>query len=726
MSKNTKIKSPVSGGVVKVPVIMQLEALECGAACLAMIMAYYDKWIPLEQVREDCGVSRDGSTAKNVALAAINYGFNVKGYSRTPELIRERGTFPCLIHWEFNHFVVLDGFKGNYAYLNDPAKGAIKVNMDAFEKAFTGITVEFSPGENFVPEGKPKSTVKFAAKRLNGAAGAVVFFMLTMAISSLFGILNPVMTRIFMDRLLTGINPDWLYPFTIAMCIFAAFQIMTQWVETIYKLKINGKMDVIGSSTYMWKVLHLPIKFFGQRMAGDIQMRKSTNATIANSLINTFAPTLLNTVMMILYLVFMLRQSLILTFVGIGTIVLNILVSRIVSNKRVNIERIKSRDSAMLSATSIAGIEMIETIKASGAESGFFQKWAGYQASVNTQQAKSTKVDNYIGAIPALLSNLANYAVFVIGIWFIMNGNFTLGSLQMFHGFLSSFMSPTTSLISVGQTIREMRTQMERVEDVMEYPSDPNANENDDEDKEFKMLKGNVELKNITFGYSKLNDPLIQNFNMKVKSGGTVAFVGSSGCGKSTLSKLISGLYDPWEGEILFDGAPRSSYAREVLTGSVAVVDQEITFFEGNIADNIRMWDKSIQDFDVIMAARDSKLHDVIMQREGGYQSTLAPGGRDLSGGQRQRMEIARVLAQDPSIIILDEATSALDAKTEYEVVEAIRERDITCIIIAHRLSTIRDCDEIIVLDKGHVAERGTHEELMALNGVYTTLVTSE
>ena len=724
--KKVKIKSTVTKGAAKVPVIMQLEALECGAASLAMVMAYYDKWVPLEQVRADCGVSRDGSNAKNIAKAAKSYGFKVQAFSRTPESIREKGKFPCIIHWNFNHFVVLNGFKGKYACINDPARGFVKVGPEEFDRAFTGITLNIIPSDSFEPSGKRKSTLDFARKRLIGAGAAVAFVMLTTVISSLFGIINPVMSKIFMDRLLSGQNREWLMPFIGVMSGLAAVQLIVAWAQTVYSLKINGKMAVIGSSTYMWKVLHMPMEFFSQRMAGDIQSRQGTNAAIAGTLVNTFAPLLLNSIMMIFYLVLMLRQSLVLTAIGLSTLVLNIFVSRIISEKRVNITRVQQRDAAKLAATTVAGVEMIETIKASGAENGFFQKWAGYQASVNAQEVKSARMNSYLGMVPAFFATAADYAVMIIGIWFIMQGKFTLGALQMFQGFLGAFMAPAMTLVSAGQTIQEMRTQMERVEDVMQYPDDPNTRDNAGADEKLKKLGGSVELKNISFGYSKLSDPLIDDFSMNIQPGGRVAFVGSSGCGKSTLSKLISGLYDPWSGEILFDGKPRQEHPRSVMTGSIAVVDQEITIFEGTIADNIKMWDESIQDFEMILAARDAQLHEDIMAREGGYECRLTEGGRDLSGGQRQRMEIARVLAQDPSIIILDEATSALDAKTEYEVVKAIKDRGITCIVIAHRLSTIRDCDEIIVLEHGKAVERGTHDELMKLGGVYTDLVTNE
>ena len=724
--KKPIIKPTLTKGVARVPVVMQLEALECGAAALAMVMAYYGKWVPLEQVRIDCGVSRDGSKAKNIYIAAQHYGFDVKAFRFSLDSIREKGQFPCIIHWNMNHFVVLDGFRGKYAYLNDPARGTVKVTMDEFDKSFTGVTIVPVPSEHFVPEGKPKSTLAFARKRLVGTGAAVAFVMLSTVITYLFGIVNSVTSRIFMDRLLTGINPEWFSPFIFIMILLAAVQIIVAWVQAIYSLRINGKMAVIGSTSYMWKVLHLPMECFSQRVAGDSQSRASMNASIAGTLAGTFAPLLLNTGMMVFYLVLMLRQSPMLTLIGLFTLIMNIVISRVISNRRINITRVQVRDAGKLEAATVSGIEMIETIKASGAENGFFRKWAGYQASVNTQSVMASKTNRFIGMIPTFFSTIANYAVLVVGVYLTMRGRFSLGAVLMFQGFLGSFMNPAMTLVSAGQTIQEMRTQMERIEDVMEYSDDENTAERGSVTDGLEKLRGNIELKNVTFGYSRLEQPFIRDFSISLKTGDRIAIVGASGCGKSTISKLLSGLYQPWSGEILFDGKPRSAYPREVMVGSLAVVDQDIVVFEDTIANNIKMWDNSIQDFEMILAARDARLHDDIMRLPGGYRHKLVSGGRNLSGGQRQRMEIARVLAQDPTILILDEATSALDAKTEYEVVQSIRDRGITCIVIAHRLSTVRDCDEIIVLDHGVIAERGTHDELMKRGGAYAELVASE
>ena len=720
------IKQPLTKGIAKVPVVMQMETLECGAASLTMILAYYGRWVPLEQIREDCGVSRDGSNAKNILKAARSYGLNAKAYRYSPERLREVGKFPMIVHWEFNHFIVLDGFKGNYVYINDPARGTVKMTFEQFDEGYTGVCLMFEPTESFIPGGKPKSIAEFAKSRLKGASTAVAFVTITTLISSITGIILSGFSRVFMDRLLTGLDADWMLPFMLGLAGVSVVQIIAAWIQAVYSLKINGKMAVVGNMTYMWKVLRLPMKFFSQRMAGDIQQRQASNANIAGSLVNTLAPLVLQTAMMIFYLVVMVRYSLLLTAIGIASIAGQMFVSRIISNKRVNLTRVMMRDAGKLASATVSGIEMIETIKASGAENGFFEKWSGYQASVNTQNVRFEKINNYLGMIPTILTELANTAVLILGVYLCMTGQFTIGMVMAFQGFLGSFMQPAQTLISAGQQFQELRTEMERVEDVMKYPTDVEIDEDIDEEADYEKLSGTVELKNVTFGYSRLSPPLIENFSMKMETGSRIAFVGSSGCGKSTLAKLISGLYQPWEGEILFDGKHINEINRSVFTGSVAVVDQDITLFEDTIENNIKMWDNTIEDYEMMMAARDAQIHDDIMQREGGYRYKLTEGGRDFSGGQRQRLEIARVLAQDPTIIIMDEATSALDAKTEFDVVNAVKQRDITCIVIAHRLSTIRDCDEIIVFDHGKVVERGTHEELMALNGAYTKLVTSE
>ncbi len=716
-------------GVAKVPQVMQMEALECGAACLTMILAYYGRWVPLEQVRADCGVSRDGSKASNILKAARSYGLTAKGMTFSANAIRKKANFPCIIFWNFNHFVVLDGFKGKYAYLNDPARGQIRVTMEEFEQSFTGVALVFEKTEAFEEGGVKPDPIAFARKRMEGLGGPVGFVMLSAAIVSFVAILNTSLGQVFLDHILTGEDPEWLPPFLAIMLVLALITGVVSIMNAVYLVRIQGKIAVVSSSRFMRHLLHLPIGFYSQRMVGDLQQRQSANEVIAFSLVGQLAPVLINMVMLVLYLLIMLNYSVVLTVVGLLTVVVNAFLARYISKKRVNIARAGAANAGKLYATTIGGIEMIDTIKAAGAENGYFSRWAGYQASVNEAQANTTTLNTYLGALPAFLTQLANILVLVLGIFLIVQGNFTPGALLAFTGFLTAFMNPMNQMINLGQTIQEMQTQMERVEDVMRYPVDvPEDHEDagDVEDFEGEKLSGQVDLENITFGYSPLEPPLIKDFSLHLEPGQWVALVGGSGCGKSTIAKLVSGLYEPWEGEVKFDGIPIKKIPRSVLRGSLAVVDQDIVIFDDTVSNNVMLWDKSIEDYEVILACRDAGIHDVIAQREGGYSSTVLPGGRNFSGGQLQRLEIARVLAQDPTVIILDEATSALDAQTEAEIITRIRDRAITCIVVAHRLSTIRDCDEIIVLEDGEVVERGTHDELLKKSGAYAELVRND
>ena len=716
-------------GVAKVPQIMQMEALECGAACLTMILAYYGKWVPLEEVRVACGVSRDGSRASNVLKAARSYGLTAKGMTYSAEALRKKAHMPCILFWNFNHFVVLDGFKGKYAYLNDPARGQVKIPMEEFESAFTGVALILDKSDSFEPGGRKPDPFSYARLRLRGLGGAIAFVMLTAAITSIVSIVNTSLGQVFLDRILTTGNVDWLMLFIAILLVLAAISGIVSILNAVYLMRIQGKIAVVSSSRFMRHLLHLPAGFYAQRMVGDLQQRQSANETIAFQLVGQLAPILVNIAMLVLYLIVMIGYSVPLAFIGIIGVAANILVARYISNQRINISRAAMADTGKLYAATVSGIEMVETIKASGAETGYFGRWAGYQAAVNEGYVRMSRLNEYLGTIPAIVSQVVNIAVLALGIWLIVEGSFTPGSLLAFTGFLSAFMSPVTQLISLGQTVQEMQVQMERIEDVMNYPVDvPEEPEplNPSEGVGREKLYGQVDLEGLTFGYSPLEPPLIENFNLHIEPGQWVALVGSSGCGKSTIAKLVSGLYEPWSGEVKFDDTPISDIPRAVLRGSLAVVDQDIVTFDDTVSDNVKLWDGSIEDYEVILACRDAGIHDVITSREGGYSSRILPGGRNFSGGQLQRLEIARVLAQDPTVIILDEATSALDTRTEAEVVKRIRDRGITCIVVAHRLSTIRDCDEIIVLEDGKVVERGKHDDLLELNGAYAALVRSD
>lgn len=715
---------------VRVPEIMQMENVECGAASLAMILAYYGRWVPLERVRIDCGVSRDGSNALNLLKAGRTYGLEAAAYRyENIEEMKEEVEFPCIIHWEFCHFVVLCGFKKNRAVLNDPARGRVEVSMEEFDQSFTGICLTFKPGEDFIRSGKRASIAGFVKKRLHRDKKAFLMVLTAGMASALLGIFQPVMMRVFMDYILNGWGEHWVYPFFGLFFAVALLQLVVSIVSSLQMILLEGKFSIKANSEFLWHVLRLPMEFFGQRNIGDISARQQANEGIAYSMMNRLAPSVINGGMLIFYLVIMLSYSPLLSLIGTVSVCVNLGIAAWISRRRIQIARVQMRDEAKLVSNAVSGIEMIETIKANGVETGFFEKWAGYQAAVNVSEVSAMKLEQYIGNIPELIRSLADLFILMMGVWMILEGEFTIGMVVAFQGMYQRFIDPAEQLLAAGQKLQEMRTNMERIEDVLDYSPDVEYKKEERQnvgEEEYGKLEGSVEMRNVTFGYSRFGAPLIENFSIKINPGERVAFVGASGCGKSTLTRLISGLYQPWEGEIFLGGRLMQTIPREIFTGSLAVVDQNIVIFEDTVANNIKMWDNTIEDYEMILAARDAQIHDDIMKREDGYNTNMTEGGKNFSGGERQRIEIARVLANDPTIILMDEATSALDAQTEYDVVNAIKDRGITCVIVAHRLSTIRDCDQIFVMDKGRIVEHGTHEELYAKNGHYTKLVITE
>ena len=708
--------------LAKVPQVMQMEVVECGAASLTMILAHYGKWLPLEEVRAACGVSRDGSSAKMILQAARNYGLDAKGFRMSPEALE--GKQPAIIHWNFEHFVVFRGFdrKGR-ACINDPGIGPVKWPMEEFRKHYTGVCLTFEPTEKFEKGGQQTSILSYMKKNLNGVSEAFWLTFSFALMGAFVALLSPLFTRIFLDEILSGKNADWVKWFFIGMGALAVFQFFVVLLQSRYTKRVAGALALKSNKDYLRHLLRLPMSYFAMRHVGDLQQRMHLNQEITNSLIEVLAPQVINIGLLVLYLFLMFSYSFWLTIIGFVAAGVNLAIVHYFANLRINLIRSMEQSEGQYFSATISCIDNMESIKAAGAETGFFKYWSGLWAHKFNVNANADKQQAQMALLPVMANALCSVAVLVLGAYLILQGDLTVGMLMAFQGFMGSFLAPVNELVNGSQKIVEMRSQMERVEDVMKYPEDHR-----DSEKEILQgkLGGLLEMKHVTFGYSPIQPPLIEDFNLRVEPGHSVALVGPSGCGKSTLAKLISGLYKPWSGEILFDGRPIESIPNEELTNSVAVIDQNVVLFDDTIAQNIRMWDPSIEDFTLMMACNDAEIRADIVSRPEGFDTKIVKGGQNFSGGQRQRFEIATALAREPIVLIMDEATSALDPKTEDEVMKRIRSMGPTQIIVAHRLSTIRDCDEIIVMDQGKILQRGRHEELNAQEGFYQKLMKSE
>ena len=704
--------------VKKVPVVVQMETVECGAACLSMILAYYGKWLSLEQLRTDCGVSRDGSNARCIVQAARRHGLDAHGYRADISHLEHMA--PAIIHWNYNHFVVFKGFDGGLAYINDPGIGSIAVSMEDFNRSYTGVAITASPTDQFKPHGHQTSILHYVRENIRGVSDAFIFTLIMGILTAFAGMLYPLFSQVFMDDIITGKNEEWTVPFFVGMGALVVFHFLLAFLDNVYGRRFSGSMSLKGNTRFLWHALNLPMEFFAQRYVGDIVQRQSLNETITTTLVRILAPYAINILLLIVYVVVMARYSFLLTLMGLMSVALNIYVVRKESELRNNLSRAMEQTEGKFYGITMSCVDNIESIKAAGAERRFFEFWAGYFARRNNQEvlfeARSFS--------PYVFGHVANALVLILGAALILYGDFSIGMLMAFQGFMAEFMRPAMGLMQGSTTVIELRSQMERIDDVIAYPTEKWSDDSDEA--HGAKMSGMFEMKNVTFGYSPTSEPLIKDFSMKVEPGKSIALVGTSGCGKSTIAKLVAGLYEPWSGDILFDGRKRSEISHEEYVNSVAVIDQHVVLFDDTISENLKMWDHSIEDFTMTMACIDSGIRNDIISRPRGFNTKLVKGGGNFSGGQRQRMEIATALAREPILLVMDEATSALDTMAEREVMQNIRQCGASLIVIAHRLSTVRDCDEIIVMDHGQIAERGTHDELMSRDGIYKKLMTND
>ncbi len=707
---------------VKTPTVLQMEAVECGAAALGIILGYYRLIVPLPKLRQACGVSRDGSKASNVLKAARNYGMKAKGFKMQLEALKELSC-PYIVFWNFNHFLVVEGFVGNRVYLNDPATGPRSVSLQEFDEAYTGVVLVIEPGEEFSPGGEKASIISALTTRLKSSQVAVIYSVIAGFLLVIPGLVIPVFTQVFVDEILVQGQQDWLMPLLIGMVVTALLRGLLKQVQLQSLRRLRLKLSVSMSSRFLWHILQLPTQFYAQRFAGEISNRVSINDQVAEVLSGRLATTLIDLVVVVLYALVMFLYDWRLTLIGIFFALLNVVTLQWVSRQRVDTNLRLAQESGKASGVAIAGLQSMETLKASALESDFFARWAGYYTkSINAQQNLGL-TNQVLSLLPFLLNSLTTILILVVGGFRVMSGFLSIGMLVAFQSLMQSFLEPVNSLVDFGSTLQELEGDLNRLDDVLNNPIDEHLEVTSEQPANLVKLQGYVELHDISFGYTQVEAPLLSDFSFSLQPGQRVALVGGSGSGKSTVAKLVSGLYQPWSGEILFDGTPRSQWQRSILSNSVAMVEQDILMFEGSVRDNLTLWDVTVPDHSLVQACRDAAIHEVIMALPGGYDGQLAEGATNLSGGQRQRLEIARALVNNPSILIMDEATSALDAETEKIIDQNLRLRGCSCIIVAHRLSTIRDCDEIIVLDRGQVVQRGTHDELKQEEGLYSLLI---
>ncbi|MBT3327227.1 MAG: NHLP family bacteriocin export ABC transporter peptidase/permease/ATPase subunit [Gemmatimonadales bacterium] len=730
MSLRDQVRAFLGRRPNKTRTLLQMEAVECGAAALGSVLGYYGRVVSLEELRTACGVSRDGVTAKNIIRAARSYGLEVKGYRSEIAGLEENTTLPAVLFWNFNHFLVLEGFDEDRVFLNDPATGPRTVTRAELDEGFTGVVLTFERGPDFVEEGSEPSLIQALKGRLAGSETAVLYAILAGLALVFPGLIVPTFSRVFVDQILIQRLDSWVVPLLTGMALTAVLRGVLTWLQSYYLLRLKTKLSVAHSGRFFWHVLRLPIEFYSQRYAGEVSHRVQLNDGVAALLSGKLASTAIDLVMIVFFGALMFMYDWALTLLAIFIVSFNLLAMKLVSAQRIDGNRRLLQEHGKYEGALMGSLRNIETLKATSREADLFSKLAGYQAKLeNASQDLSIKTQ-VLQLAPSLLTGIGNAAVLGFGGYRIMQGDLTMGMLVAFQSLQQSFVGPVTNLLGLGAKLQEMVGDMTRLDDVLRYPADPQVStglEASETDHAAEKLTGRVELKNLTFGYSRLADPLISDFSLTLEPGARVALVGASGCGKSTISKLVARLYEPWSGEILLDGTPLSDVPRAVFTSSLAFVDQDLTLFEGSIRENLLMWDETVPDLHVIQAAKDAMIHDAIVERPGGYDSKLKEEGSNFSGGQRQRLDIARALCGNPRILVLDEATSALDAVTEKQIDENIRRRGCTCIIVAHRLSTIRDCDEIIVLDGGRVVQRGTHEALVADgDGWYTQLLSSE
>lgn len=707
---------------IKTPTLLQMEAVECGAAALGIILGYYHRYVPLEELRVDCGVSRDGSKAINMLKAARSYGLEAFGARAEPKDLKSI-TLPCIVFWEFDHFVVVEDIQADSVYINDPAMGRRTLSPHEFDKAFTGIVLIFKPGPLFKPGGERLSIIKSLQERLKNNYDAIqfiVFISLTLIIP---GIIIPGITKIFIDNVLAKGMHSWLQLLLIALCLTGLLRGVLFAIQQYHLIRLHMKLMLTSSAKFVWHIFRLPLAFFEQRYIGDIQNRIESNDHMSSLAATEVSSSMVGLITIIFYAIVMFFYDYRLTLIGIFASLCNAILLYLISERLTNVSRLLIQEEGKLSGIEMSGLAAIETIKSCGLDDHLFKKLTGNHAKIIQAEQKIFFYHQILSVLPYFITAFSGILILGLGSYWIIKGELTVGTLIAFQILLYNFEEPLKILLETSTKIQEVKGEITRLDDVFHHK----------EDLRFKIQEGILntphldnpllEIRDVTFGYSELDPPFIQNFSLQLKAGQHIVLVGKTGCGKSTIAKLIAGLYTPWSGEIKIHGQPLKNISIEALSKIINMVEQDIVLFEGTVRDNLTLWDNHIPLSDLEIAAKDALIYSVLQGREHFFESAVSMNGQNFSGGERNRIDIARALVQNPEILILDEGTASLDAATEQQILQNIKKRGQALLMITHRLNAIVDADEIIVLENGKIQERGKHEELLALDGTYSKLI---
>lgn len=720
-----KASKPRAGRRVTVPTVLQMEATECGAACLAMILARFGLWMPLEELRARCGVSRDGVSAGKIVRAAKLLGVNVRGMRVHPGRLAELPP-PMMIHWEFKHFVVLEGIRNGRVYINDPRGGRRTITEEDLEASFSGTCLTFEPGPDFRKGGRPAGALSGLISRLGHAKTTLFYVFLASAALIFPGIAAATLTKVFVDEVLIPLSGSLMIPLMIGLALVALLQGALVWLQQTCLARMEIKLAVVAAVRFFDHLFSLPMLFFQQRHAGDITNRVMSNDRVAQMISGELATSAVSLLATVVYGGVLLSYDPVLTLAVFAMVLVNVAALRGVQRAREDGARRLLREQAQVAATSVSGLSMIETLKAGGSENWFFSRWTGMHArAVEAQQSLGT-ITGLLNVVPPLLSTLTTVTILGLGGYRMLEGVLTVGGLVAFQALARNFSGPVEQLVRFSANLQTIKSDITRLDDVLNYPPDKRLEESHDFVESVPAVDRSFKIDNLTFGYNANEPPLIENFSLSIAPGSRVALVGGSGSGKSTIGKLACGVLSPWSGSVQLGGIDIKRVPLDQLSSVISYVDQDIVLFDGTVRENVTLWNPAIDEQMVTRALRDAAILDAVMSRPDKYGAPVGENGSSFSGGQRQLLELARSIATDPDILVLDEATSALDPITETQIDDNLRRRGTTCLIIAHRLSTIRDADEIVVLERGGIVEQGTHEQLIAKDGAYAALIASE